>query len=709
LIRISAQKNLILCFYSLKLYDIVIHLPSLLIIKMNRSILTALFLLSIFTLSYSQVFTDSNLPLVIINTDGGLPIPDDPRVNATMKIISRGDGARNSLKDENTPEYLNYNGRIDIEIRGSSSQAFDKKQYGFSTKKEDIISANNVSLLGLPKDNDWILNSMVFDPSLIRNYLSFFLSRTIGEYASRGVFCEVFINGFYTGIYLLEEKIKAGPNRIDILKIKPDDNNYPDITGGYITKADKTTGGDPIAWSMSSYIGFNDVGFIHDLPDPEDVTSAQDMFIKGEFMKLSTTAAAGNASLTDGYPSVIDIPSFVDFMLLNELAANADAYQFSTFFHKDRNGKLRAGPLWDMDLTFGNDLFMWSLDRSKTDTWQFSNGDNEGARFWRDLFRDQTFKCYLSRRWHQVTRPGQPFTPEYISFVIDRVVDTISEAAVRENIRWGTTGDNYPAQIAAMKTFLQQRISWITNNLGSYSACDDPVILPLVITKIMYAPDTSALFPVSNDLEFIEITNTGNETTDLTGICFGGTGFVYKFPANSKIAPGESKILAGSSAVFMTKYGFYPSGQFTRSLSNTGEKLILEDGFGNVIDYVEYSDQLPWPDVKANGLYLELGDPLSDNNIGSNWTASSSVIVSVEESPEPGLLIYPSPVKDKLHIETDVVILTVKLYSFNGDLLQSIAVNSESCNLRMSSYPKALYIVRIAMADHIIVRKIIKD
>ena len=61
--------------------------------------------------------------------------------------------------------------------------------------------------------------------------------------------------------------------------------------------------------------------------------------------------------LEDGYPSVIDVPSFIDFMILNEFAANVDGYQFSTFFHKDRNGKLRAGPIWDFNLTYGNDLF----------------------------------------------------------------------------------------------------------------------------------------------------------------------------------------------------------------------------------------------------------------------------------------------------------------------------------------------------------------
>jgi hypothetical protein len=143
----------------------------------------------------AQSFTDSNLPVVIINTDNNVYIPDDPRVKADMKIIYRGEGQRNYLTDQNTAEYLNYNGRINIETRGSSSQAFQKKQYGFSTKLADGVTNNNVNLLGMPAEHDWILNSMVFDSALIRDYLCFNLSRRIGEYASRTAYCELLING----------------------------------------------------------------------------------------------------------------------------------------------------------------------------------------------------------------------------------------------------------------------------------------------------------------------------------------------------------------------------------------------------------------------------------------------------------------------------------------------------------------------------------
>ena len=657
----------------------------------------------------SQTFTDSNLPIVLINTDRGANIPDSPRILADMKIIYRGEGIRNNVTDKDSTRFLSYNGRIDIEIRGSASQVLPKKQYGFSTLKNDNLSNNNVSLLGLPADNDWILNGLGFEPSLIRDYICYNLSRMIGEYASRTVYCEVMINGSYNGLYVLEEKVKQGSDRVDVTKIESLDNTYPKLTGGYITKADKTTGGDPVAWTMSSYIGANDVAFIHEFPKPENVTALQNDYIHNEFEKLSSTASSGNTSFYNGYPSVIDIPSFVDYLIINELGANADAYQFSTFYHKDRNGKLRAGPIWDLNLTFGYDLAIWGFDRSKTTTWQFSNGDNEGPKFWRDLFNNPEFKCCLSRRWNQLIEPGQPLNYSSIESFIDKTVAAISEAAIRENLRWGTV-PNLSNEIIKIKDWLKLRIPWMTLNIGPSSNCTSVVIPPLVITKIMYHPDSTTNFPDRDQQEFIEIKNTGTKTASLTGVYFSGTGFVYQFPANAEIQPNSTKILAGNSSVFIAKYGIYPSGQFNRNLSNRGESLVLADGLGNVIDSVTYSDQAPWPDADGNGYYLELADPFSDNSIASNWIASGNTIVSVKETEiNNRLKFYPTPVKDFLTIESSATIKFLQLYDFQGKLIRRIEINSGTYNLDMSSCHKGIYLVQVFTSDRNFVQKIVKE
>ena len=133
----------------------------------------------------------------------------------------------------------------------------------------------------MPAENDWALISLAFDPSLIRDYLAYNLSRQMGNYAARAEYCEVVLNGEYVGLYMLTEKLKADTNRINITKITAIDNALPKLTGGYITKADKTTGGDPVAWTMPSYA--ITTNFIHDLPKPIYVTAAQNTYIKGQF------------------------------------------------------------------------------------------------------------------------------------------------------------------------------------------------------------------------------------------------------------------------------------------------------------------------------------------------------------------------------------------------------------------------------------------
>lgn len=609
------------------------------------------------TISNAQTFTDSNLPIVIITTDNNpntgwpIEIPDEPKVLANMKIIFRPDGSRNYMTDKNNPEYLNYNGRIGIEKRGSSSQSLPKKPYGLTTLKDDDVTNNNVEILGMPKENDWILNSLAFDPSLISNYLSYDLSRSIGNYAARGKYCEVVINGDYKGLYIFMEKLKIDSERINIVKMTNTDNSANELTGGYVIKADKTTGGDPVAWTMESYTTTTD--YILDNPSPWDITTNQKNYIKTQFTDLQKQATAQNSSILNGYPSIIDIPSFIDFILLNELVSNSDAYKISTYFHKDRGGKLRAGPIWDFDLTFGNDLFMWGFDRSKTNIWQFDNGDNTGSKFWKDLYDNPQFNCYLTKRWKELNAENGPLNHSTIAHRMDRLSDIVSEAAIRENERWGTI-PNYSGEIAEMKEWLQTRFIWLNTKLSNYSACSDPFVPQLVISKINYNPLPFDKFS-SDDLEFIEITNNGSQTTDLTGIYFSQLGISYQFPSNSTIEAGQKIYIAGKSSAFEEFYDFPPFDQFTRNLSNKSEKIVLSDAFGNIIDSVTYMDDFPWPDeADGKGFFLELADANSDNNLASNWDVSSYFSVGIKNNPfEPVVKVYPNPAQLKITVRSN--------------------------------------------------------
>jgi len=676
-------------------------------VKMKHATIISFLYVVLNISSLAQEFTDSNLPIIIINTTGVAQIVDNPRIIASMKIIDRGNGERNYVADENSPSFLNYDGKIEIEIRGSSSQTQPKKQYGFSTLKDDNKTNNNVSLLGMPAENDWILNGMVFDPSLMRDYLSYNLSRMLGEYASRTAYCELVINGTYKGLYLLQEKIKVDDNRVDISDITNTDNTLPNLSGGYIIKADKTTGGDPIAWTMYSTLGAS-IGYIHEQPEPDEVTSEQSKYIKMQFQMFETSAYYSLNSDLSQISEYIDIPSFIDYMLINELASNADAYMFSTFFHKDRNGKLRAGPVWDCDLTYGNDIFIWGYNRSKTNVWQFSNGDNEGSRFWRDLFQNQQFNCYLTKRWGELTKPGHPLNIKNIEMLVDQTKNLIDEAATRDDALWHSVG-NLQDQINKIKTFLNARTEWINRNIGSASLCVDVEVPALVISAIMYHPMSTTTFPDDNDLEFIEITNTGDQDISMKGIYFSGTGFVYQFPFYSTLKANSSVIIASNIVAFRTKYGTDPFGQFTRHLSNNRQKLVMADSFGNVIDEVSYTDTIPWPDADGNGKYLKLNSLFLDNNNPSNWSASDDILVSdLSISNDDDLILYPNPVVNILSIYAPSEIESVSLYGIQGNLIREVSVNKMSYKSDIQSLTAGIYIIKIRTSDKVYTRKIIK-
>ena len=665
---------------------------------MNKRILAVLLVL--FSLSAAaQNFTDSNLPIVVIETDGGANIPDEPKIQASMKIIWHQDGSRNYMTDIDNPEYLNYDGRIGIERRGSSSQgSFNKKPYGLETRLDDNMTNNNVSIFNMPAENDWILNSLAFDQTGMRDFLTYELSEAIGQYASRRKYCEVVINGDYKGLYVFMEKIKPDDGRVNIEKMDQTCNQYPEITGGYITKADKTTGGDPVAWTMQGYGGGwwgNSTDFIHHYPKPDVITNAQNNYIHNVFLDLASVANQHNTSITAGIPSVIDIASFVDFMIIAEFASNVDVYALSTFFHKDRNGKLRAGPVWDYNLAYGYDAFG---DRSRYDVWQFNNGNNDGPKFWKDLFDTDVFRCYLAKRWFELTEPGQPLNYDRVCARLDEIDAEIAEAITRDNQRWSQM-NQHAAYVNNMKSWLQQRINWLNNNIGSAQGCSDVELPPLVISKIHYHP--MDYWGIDGDhFEFIEITNNGDHDVDLTGIYFRELGMTYRFPNNSHLAAREALLLCSDSLAFVDYYKVIPFGQYTRKLSNKSENLVLADAWGNVIDEVHYYNSEPWPtEPDGNGPYLELKNLDSDNSLAENWTFGDDLTKINEFAVNQNIAVHPNPTLGKIHVASSEKAVRCQIIGLMGNVLQETSPSTPDFELDLSGLPSGLYLVKIQTVD----------
>ena len=662
-----------------------------------KKLLVILSFLVMSLLSTAQILTDSNLPIVVITTDGGVTIPDEPKVLATMKIIWHQDGSRNYMSDINNPEFLNYDGRIGIERRGSSSQNnFQKKPYGLTTLMPDDVTNNNVSILGMPKENDWVLNSLAYDQTGMRDFLSYELSEKLGQYSSRRVYCEVVINDSYQGLYVFMEKIKVDDHRVNIQKMDQTCNSQPEVTGGYITKADKTTGGDPVAWTMQGYgSGWwqQSADFIHHYPKPENITSQQNSYIKNVFMDLAGKAGNHNTSVENGIPAIIDVPSFVDFMLVAEFASNVDVYTFSTFFHKDRKGLLRAGPVWDYNLAYGYDAFG---SRSRYDVWQFDNEDNNGPKFWKDLFDTDEFRCYLAKRWFEVTAEGMPFNYDEVIARIDEIDELIAEGVARDNQM-----AQHSSKVQSMKTWIGQRINWLNQHIGSYDECDNVELPPLVISQIHYHP-----LPLNtidgDDYEFVQISNNGDETVDLTGIHFLKLGVTYRFPNGSSLAAHESLVLCSDSLRYIERYNRLPFGQYLRKLSNKSEDVVLADAWGNIIDHVEYSDSEPWP-TEADGLgaFLQLTNLNLDNNRPESWVASYD-FDHLNEQAEDVLQVYPNPSNGIVNISAGDDIIAVEVYDLAGRRMAVFRSNV----IDITNLPNGLYNLRISTADKVFVNKV---
>lgn len=458
---------------------------------------------SIYANKESVNFTSSNLPIIIINTNG-LAIPyDNPRIVADMGIIYNGQGERNNISDP----FNNYSGKISIEIRGASSAGWSKKSYGIETQNEDG-SNNNVSLLGMPEENDWILYASYYDRSFMRNVLVFKLANEMGWYASRTRYCELVLNGEYQGIYVLMEKIKRDKNRVDISKLNPDEISGDDVTGGYIIKVDKEGWKPGIDSEYPPYPGAaQTIRYQFHYPDADDIVEEQINYLSVFIGAFEYVMAGINyADNLSGYPGYLNVESFADYYILNELSKNVDGYRLSAYLYKykDSNGgKLTAGPVWDHNFSFGNIGYYsgqyysgWQLDFFLEDA-GFKAGDGFQVPFWwRKLMHDSSFVQLIIDRWRDYRQ--DILNIDNLHHYIDAVADTLDEAKERNFEIWIGPGDpklpqdgwfpptdpidhlqSYSDEIKYLKDWLANRITWIDENIEILLSVTDPGDLKL--------------------------------------------------------------------------------------------------------------------------------------------------------------------------------------------------------------------------------------
>ena len=451
-------------------------------------------------------FTSSNLPILVIDTNKR-DILDDPKIQADLGIIDNGVGKRNTITDA----YNNFKGKIGIELRGSSSQWYSpKKSYGFETR--DAAGANlDVSLLGLPADNDWVLTATFSDKTLMRNALTYSIARSTGHYASRTRFCEVVLNGVYQGVYTLAEKVKRGTKRVNVSKLKTTDQTGDALTGGYIVKLDKATGAAAAAWTSKFQNPANplesNILFQVEYPKVDDITKPQLAYIQAYVDSFET--ALNTRPFTDqrrGYRHYIDTKSFIDYFLLTELSRTIDGYCFSTYFSKDRTskgGKLTMGPAWDYDLAWGNAGFCAG---DSVIGWVYSNahcGGHQVPFWWRKLLSDPAFAQELRDRW--LTLRATALSTNSLDELIDANAAQLQESQVRNYTAWPIMGKyvwanavafaTYNEEVDYLKSWMHRRLTWLDNELNSSTnvVTSNAPASSLVTATVYPTPFTSSL------------------------------------------------------------------------------------------------------------------------------------------------------------------------------------------------------------------------
>lgn len=423
----------------------------------------------------------TKLPIIEINTEN-YTIPNEPKIPGLVRVVFDSSGNLNQFGGP-----VIFESRVGIEVRGASSQGFPKKSYALETQDE-FGEDLEAKLLGLDKEEDWILYAPYTDKTFLRDALTYQLGRDLGGYAPRTVACELFVNGDYQGVYWLEEKIKRDKNRVDINKLNPADTLGDPLTGGYIIKVDRDDGEG--TFFVSNYEGSypnEEIRIVYEDPEGPDMHPKQKEYISG-LMHNFENALYGDQFMDPqlGYRRYIDVPDLVDYFIISELGHNVDAYRLSTFIYKNRNSEdslLHLGPLWDFNLAYGNVDY---CQCQYVEGWAYVNSTNCGNTplWWGRFLEDPFFRNEVRCRFDELRQ--DQLSNGTLDAKIDSMALPFMDPAETNYERWPILGryvwpnfyigNSYQDELNYLKYWIIQRLEWMEDNLpGKCTTSEVPV------------------------------------------------------------------------------------------------------------------------------------------------------------------------------------------------------------------------------------------
>lgn len=410
----------------------------------------------------------SRLPVLVLDNLGGGALEKDGLDHRGFLL-----GFRASTPSTPTFSAADVVTPLTTTVRGNTSAEFPKKSYNLALR-DDRFQRRALPLFGFPAFDRWALVApWSFDPSFVNNAFVYELSNRLGRWAPRTRLAEVFFNSDgnaldssdYAGIYVLTDRIRLERGRVDLAELSASDNSAPAITGGYIFKIDPPDA-DELSWKTPrDLLSDPYTALVLVAPSAGDITPAQFDYLRGYVERMENALfadrAGGFAQRT--YLDYIDRASWVDHHLLNVLVNNPDALHRSAYFHKNRGGRIAAGPVWDFDRALGT---VWDDRTSLIDSWSGvgpSSVDVWRTGWWAILAQDPEFIQDWIDRW-QSLRATQLSTAN-LSALFQSLANSIGpDAVARDVARWPDNASfhgDYTAQVDYVKDWLAQRTAWI--------------------------------------------------------------------------------------------------------------------------------------------------------------------------------------------------------------------------------------------------------
>ena len=427
------------------------------------------------SLSIDEDTFSSHLPVVSIET-GWVVIPGRPEqgqhikdiensfIQADMRIYDR-EGELNKLSSQPVLE-----SKINIRVRGNSSRTFDKVGYLFKFT-DDAGMERKLEVMGMEKDSTWVLHGPYLDKTLMRNYMWYNLAGQIMEWAPDVRYCEVFLDHEYQGLYVMAEQISMGEGRIEMTKYDGKSN-----ISSYIVCADRESVNDvQYLDNFTSYAlrinGKLEVKY----PGASRITPELTEYISRDFSRFEKALYSFDYDTARyGYQNYIDVDSFVDYFIINEVTQNTDAGLYSTYFYKDVSGKLKMC-VWD----FNN-----CCDNYIEDQTPMAGFFMQNRPWYFMLCKDEAFMEKVITRYHQL-RKGI-LSEEAVESYIAGVQSYLGPAIERNFEKWGYSFlpekdllyederkiGSYEAAVEQYETRLVRRMRWMDEHiedLRSYS------------------------------------------------------------------------------------------------------------------------------------------------------------------------------------------------------------------------------------------------